>query len=69
MTKHVQVSTANYYAAHGHAPRGRGNWAFFFDGATDVDDAKWFEGMYSEAKAKAVRYAVEHGHYRVSVGS
>lgn len=65
----IQISTAQYVRAHGKQPRGYGQWAFFFDGATDVDDAQWFTGKYSEAKKMAIAFAVTRKHSSIAVGS
>ena len=65
----IEVSTREYEFSHGKKPRGYGNWAFFFDGATDVGAAKWFTGKFSEAKKMAVAWAASKKHTKVEVGS
>lgn len=65
----IHISTTQYEFAHRKQPRGYGQWAFFFDGATDVDDAQWFTGKYSEAKKMAIAYAVTFKHSSIEVGS
>ena len=65
----VVVSTREFEMAHGRSPRGRGGWAFFFDGATRVEEAVWFNGLFSEARRQAVLHARAHGFHHVEVGS
>jgi hypothetical protein len=71
----MQVNTNEYEFAHGHAPRGRGAWAFWFGkGARRVDtsnvaDAHWYHGTYSDARRQAVRDAKAQGFETVVVGS
>ena len=67
----IYVSTREYELSHGKKPRGRGSWAFFFDGATRVEDAYWSSGgqTYTQALADAKRFAVVKGYTRIEVGS
>ena len=65
----IEFSTKEYVFSHRKEPRGYGQWAFFFDGATDVDDAQWFTGKYSEAKKMAIAFAVTRKHSKIEVGS
>lgn len=62
----VQFSDTEYKFAHGKAPRGPGNWAFFFD---SNDRPCWFDGKYSDAKRAAMEFAKKHKHSAVKVGS
>lgn len=62
----VQVSTTEFQAAHGRAPRGSGTWAFFFAGEVE---ARWFRGTFTEAKSQATRAAAAAHVRSVSVGS
>lgn len=62
----MEINTRNYYLAHGKEPRGRGHWAFFFDGE---DSALWHNGLYAEALKYAKAYAVAKGHSQIEVGS
>ena len=65
----IEVNTSDYVRSHGRAPRGYGQWAFFFDHKKDVDDAQWFTGKYGEAKKMAITYAVTFKHSRIDVGA
>lgn len=65
----LEVETRQYELAHGKMPRGRGSWAFFFDGRTNVDDAFWHNGLYREACQMAKAYARAKGYSRIEVGS
>lgn len=67
----ITVSTTQYEFAHGKMPRGRGMWAFFFDGRTNVEDAFWSNPnqLYSQALNDAKRYAAAKGYSRIEVGS
>ena len=65
----IQVNTRQYELAHGKKPRGYGNWAFFFDGRTEIEEAFWHNGKFSEASKMAVAYAVAKKFMRIEVGS
>lgn len=65
----MEVETRQYEFSHGKKARGRGNWAFFFDGRTAVDDAFWHNGSFAEACKLARAYARAKGFHRVEVGS
>lgn len=65
----VSISTAQYERAHGRKPRGRGSWAFFFDGDESIDSAFWVSGMYVEARRQAIQEARRLGKHTVEVGS
>lgn len=58
MTKR-RFETTDYKLAHGHAPRGRGSWAFapadHYPGVIPDDGIAWAYGTYTEAKAEVVR--------------
>jgi hypothetical protein len=63
----VEVSTTQYEFAHGRRPRGRGDWAFFFDGSSEPF---WVcDVSYSEARQHAVRVARDRQVCRVEVAS
>jgi hypothetical protein len=67
----VVVSTDEYVASHGHSPRGRGSWAFFF-GDDDSIEAAWFtpgSTIYGEARQLAITEAIRRGVRFVKVGS
>ena len=67
----IEVSTREYQMSHGKAPRGRGYWAFFFDGEQDIDKAFWATPnmLFSEALKQAKAYAVAKEHTRIEVGT
>jgi hypothetical protein len=65
----ITVSTSKYQFSHGKQPRGRGSWAFFFDGHTAIDDALWHNGTYGEAIKMARAYAVSKGYTLIEVGT
>jgi hypothetical protein len=65
----VQIFTNSYEFAHGHKPRGRGSWAFYF--GDDASTPWWTPGslLYSEA-TKLVRIeAQRRGVTAISVGT
>jgi hypothetical protein len=64
----IHVSTRQYEFSHGKLPRGRGYWAFFFDGETE---AFWStpNTLYRVAINDAKRYAVSKGYSTIEVGS
>jgi hypothetical protein len=50
----VYLDTRSYRAAHGHAPRGTGDWAFSLDGQGPL----WVVHVpFAEARAEAFRRA------------
>lgn len=63
-----EVGTNGYVFAHGHAPRGRGYWAFEFTthdymkGVPPKRETVFAPGerLYSDAKAWAIDYARTH---------
>lgn len=71
--KYVEVETAYYEFAHGHAPRGYGGqWSFAVAGHEDDDVADWYTNpmwfhvnncTYAEAKKAAVKWAAANGYY------
>lgn len=65
----LEIETTQYELSHGKMPRGRGGWAFFFDGKTDIDDAFSHNGTYREACKMARAYARAKGFSRIEVGS
>lgn len=67
----IYFNTRDYELSHGHSPRGRGAWAFFFDRSTQIEDV-WFtpgSTTYSEAKKMAREEAKRRGVDEVFVGS
>lgn len=65
----VEISTHEYESAHGHAPKGRGHWGFFFGNGLSTP---WFapgDILYSEARKLARVEAQRRGVTRVSVAS
>ena len=66
----VTVYTMEFERAHGKKPRGFGHWAFWMGRDTsDINEAHWFTGLYSEAAKQAKAKARELGHTVVTVGS
>jgi len=65
----IEVNVNDYVFAHGHRPRGRGYWAFFFKRHDDVANAFWHTGTYAEAKKAAVAEARRRNAPTVFVGS
>ena len=65
-TERIEVTDYSYRASHGKAPRGRGSWAFSFNGNEDIDSLFWTPGhtTYAEAK-KLARAAAPEGTYRI----
>lgn len=66
----VEFNTREYEFSHGHAPRGRGSWAFFFDRSMPIQDVFWTPGStpYAEAKKMARAEAKRRGVDEVFVG-
>jgi hypothetical protein len=61
----IIFETREYTWTYGHAPRGRGNWWFSFEG---MEFSHW--GTYSEAKAavrKHIREIAPHGYKNLVV--
>lgn len=58
----VRVLTGRYEWSHGHKPKGYGYWAFNIG-----EETVWIQGMYSEAKKKAIREAKVRKLYQVEV--
>lgn len=68
----IYFDTREYERAHGHTPRGRGSWAFFFGGTSKYAEAAWFtpgSTTYGEAKRLARAEAKSRGVEDVIVGS
>lgn len=65
----MQVETREFEFSHGKKPRGRGHWAFFFDGQRNVDKAFWAQGTFAEASKAAKEEAKKRGAHSVAVGS
>jgi hypothetical protein len=55
----MELNTEKFIASHGHAPRGRGTWAFRVSGAIDcgvfLTSVVVAIGTLSEAKKEALR--------------
>lgn len=62
----VEVSTTDYRFSHGREPRGRGDWAFFFEGEAEP---RFFRGSFAEAKKQAEAAARAAQVRRVKVGA
>ena len=55
-------SDSKYRFAHGKAPRGRGRWAFSFDGKDGIDDVFFAElSVFGDAKKSAAGEAKARG--------
>ena len=67
--KGVYVDYAEYIFSQGHAPRGRGGWAFFWDRSCPAEDARWHIGTLQEACKAAADEARAAGVTHVWVGS
>lgn len=67
----VEFSTNAYVRSHGREPRGRGCWAFFPAGKTDIADAVFVAGQntLTEAKKIAANHFAANGVTLVEVGS
>ena len=59
MANRIEVFTENYEEMYGHKPRGNGTWAFFIVSTrgTDFNEPIIKHGLYSKAKAEAIREA------------
>lgn len=59
MAKRIEVFTENYEEVYGHKPKGQGTWAFFIVSSrgTDFNEPIIKHGLYSKAKAEAIREA------------
>ena len=70
-TERVEISTVQFEMAHGHGPRGRGGWGFFFDGADRTEQVWWAPSgsTYVEARRAAVVEARRRGATFVEVAS
>lgn len=63
----VEVNTSEYEFSHGHKPRGRGLWCFALSAYMVGTEHVEYSGLYSEAKAKAVKTARHLRFDRVAV--
>lgn len=68
MSSKVRFDATEYTEAHGRKPRGRGAWAFAFDGATAraergdyLSRVFWSTGTFAEAKKAATAEARKRG--------
>lgn len=59
----VRVNTSEYRFSHSREPKGGRCWAFTFGmrDAKTMDDYKWFDGTYAQAKKQAVAAAADLG--------
>lgn len=48
----IEFSTREYQFSHGHMPRGRGSWAFFFNNEQAIEQAFWTPGSTTFGEAK-----------------
>lgn len=64
----IRVETSQYEFTHGHAPRGRGSWAFYFN---LQEEPWWAPGslLYSKARRLALAEAQRRGVYSVTVAT
>lgn len=55
----IEIFTETYEEVHGCKPRGKGTWAFFIVSTrgTDFNEPIIKHGLYSKAKAEAIREA------------
>jgi len=62
----IRFSVNGYRFAHGKLPRGKGHWAFEFEGET-----YWFNGTYTEGKKFMAQKVKDKGlkHAFIVVGS
>lgn len=51
---HIEFNTREYRFTYGKEPKGRGMWAFFFEG-----QEYWAWGTYTEAKKACVKHIKE----------
>ncbi len=80
----TRIEVREYVIAHGHSPRGRGQWAFRMRYANGLpvdfpragwkrpgwtDGIYWVNGTWTEAKAAALREARQIGAAIAAVGS
>ena len=63
----VEVDTHEFRFSHGKAPRGFGQWAFFFDNSNEPVFAP--HSSFADARRWAVAEAKAGGHSVVRVGS
>lgn len=64
----IVVDVSDYETSHGHAPRGRGAWAFAFDGTPATESAPhWEQGTFSEARGNAKLRAQSLGVAKIRV--
>lgn len=69
--KITDIETREYELTYGKTPRGRGSWAFFFDGDEDALKAFFTPGSttYKEARKLAIAEAAKRGATRIEVGT
>jgi hypothetical protein len=57
VSKDIEVNIDQYRFSHGHAPRGEGQWGFFFDGRDAIEKVFWAHGTFGQAKRAAKKEA------------
>jgi hypothetical protein len=63
----IEFSTRKFELSHGKSPRGRGAWAFAFDGKDNDRDLFWHMGLFVDAKRYARAWAVTKGYTLIEV--
>lgn len=63
MANKIEVFTENYEEMYGRKPRGKGTWVFFIVSSrgTDFNEPIIKHGLYSKAKAEAIRESKSTG--------
>lgn len=54
------LKTREYELNHGKKPRGYGDWLFVFSQNGKKHHERWFVGMFSDCKEKAVLECITH---------
>lgn len=58
----VSVNTSEFVFSHGREPKGRGSWAFGFgERNPQIQNVRWFDGAYAQARRAAVAAAASEG--------
>lgn len=67
----IYIDTTGYIFAHGHAPRGKGVWAFYMGNRNDINKLYCTPGSrtFGEARRLAQNEARKQGADYVSVGA
>lgn len=66
----IRIETRRHQLANGRKPRPRDNgmWAFFFNGATEIEQAWFKSGTYRWAVKQARAHAKEKGFTSIELG-